>query len=75
MNYITESKVVISAQIKREQREALQRQAVAEDRTLSAVVRRVIADYLGGDGNSEGAPQVHHLRAAPSDNSEGGRDD
>ena len=48
MSYLAEPKVIVSAQIEREQREALQRQAVAEDRTLSAVVRRVIAEYLNG---------------------------
>jgi hypothetical protein len=37
MSYLTEPKVVVSAQIEREQREALERQAAEEDRTLSAV--------------------------------------
>jgi hypothetical protein len=52
MSYLTEPKVTVSAQIAREQREALQRPAVEEDRTLSAVVRRVIADYLNGNERS-----------------------
>ena len=71
MGYITEPKVVVSAQIEREQREALQRQAVEEDRTLSAVVRRVIADYLNGNDKLEDAAAVHHLRSASSTSSEG----
>ena len=70
MSYSTEPKVVVSAQIEREQREALERQAAEEDRTLSAVVRRVIADYLNGDDKIEGAASAP-LRVAPSEDSEG----
>ena len=70
MSYLAEPKVIVSAQIEREQREALERQAAQEDRTLSAVVRRVIADYLNGVGKREGAASGH-LRVVPSDDSKG----
>ncbi len=69
MSYLTEPKVVVSAQIEREQREALERQAAAEDRTLSAVLRRVIADYLNGNDKLEGTASAH-LRAVPSEDDE-----
>ena len=70
MSYLTEPKVIVSAQIAREQREALERQAAEEDRTLSAVVRRVIADYLNGAGKREGAASGH-LHLVPSDDNKG----
>ena len=70
MSYLTEPKVIVSAQIAREQREALERQAAEEDRTLSAVVRRVIADYLSGVGKRESAAPGR-LHVVPSEDSKG----
>jgi predicted component of type VI protein secretion system len=72
MSYLTESKVVVSAQIEREQREALERQAAEEDRTLSAVVRRVIAEYLNDHYELKDAAAARlHVSAACSPDSEG----
>lgn len=50
---LIEPKVIVSAQVPREQREALEREAQAEDRTLSAVIRRAIGEYLNADRNDE----------------------
>ena len=72
MSYLAEPKVIVSAQIEREQREALERQAVEEDRTLSAIVRRVIADYLNGNNKPEGrVASSARLRVVPPEESKG----
>jgi predicted transcriptional regulator len=38
--------VVVSAQVSRDQRRALEKVAAREDRTLSAVVRRALSEYV-----------------------------
>jgi predicted DNA-binding protein len=51
MSAYTEPKVVVSAQIPREQREELERRAAENDRTVSWYVRRAVDRYLESDHN------------------------
>ena len=60
----TEPKVVVSAQVPREHREALELMAARDDRTLSYVVRCAVREFLrSGSGVTEGAS----LSASPDD--------
>jgi predicted transcriptional regulator len=49
MATLTEPKVVVSAQIEREQREALEELAREQDRTISYLVRRAVDRYLAAE--------------------------
>jgi hypothetical protein len=51
----TADKVIISAEIRTEMRDELLRRAVLADRSLSAQIRRAIAEHLGHDDNEEEA--------------------
>ncbi len=44
-----ESKVIVSAQVPRDVRDELERNAREEDRTLSAEVRRILTRYVKGE--------------------------
>jgi predicted DNA-binding protein len=55
MSTYTESKVVVSAQIEREQRKELERIALEQGRTNSYLVRRAVDQYLRGDMEGERA--------------------
>ena len=46
MSTLTEAKVVVSAQIARNQREELERRAAENDRTISWYVRQAVERYL-----------------------------
>jgi len=60
---LTEPKVIVSAQIDREQREELERRAAEADRTISWLVRDAVASYLDSPTSFSGGEKP---RAATS---------
>lgn len=52
---LTESKVVISAQVPTGQRDELERIAGERDRTISYLVRQAVDRYLRDDSKDDGA--------------------
>jgi Ribbon-helix-helix protein, copG family len=49
MSIQTEPKIVVSAQVPREQREELERRVAEHDRTISWLVRQAVDEYLRAD--------------------------